>query len=46
MAVCGPKLSMCCSVLSAWGMFQLGLTGLFFYIGSPALVEDIPLLEK
>jgi len=46
MTVCGPNLSICCSVLSAWGMLQLGLTGLFFYLGSPALVEDIPLLEK
>ena len=46
MPLCGPKLSMCCSVLSAWGMVQLGLTGLFFYLGSPALIEDIPLLEK
>ena len=46
MPLCGAKVSMCCTVVSAWGLIQLGLTGVFFYIGSPALVEDIPFNEQ
>ena len=46
MAVCGPKLSMCCTILSVWGLLQLALTGLGFYLGSPAFVQDIPLHQK
>jgi ribonuclease kappa len=45
MAVCGPKLSLCGVVLSAWGIIQLTLMGVFFYINSVALIEDIPLRE-
>jgi len=30
-------------ILSAWGIIQLSLMGIFFYIQSVALVEDIPL---
>ncbi len=45
MAVCGPKLSLCCSILSAWGIFQLTLMGIFFHINSVALIEDISLHE-
>ena len=32
MPVCGPKLSLCGVVLSAWGIIQLSLMGVFFYI--------------
>ncbi|XP_044252533.1 ribonuclease kappa-B-like [Tribolium madens] len=42
MAVCGTKLSLCCAVLSVWGIVQLGLMGVFFYIHSLAFVEDLP----
>nr|ALS05180.1 ribonuclease kappa [Paracalanus parvus] len=45
MPLCGPKLSMLCTVVSAWGLVQLGLTGVAFFVRSPALVEDIPIHE-
>jgi len=45
MALCGPKLSLCCLLLSIWGIAQLALMGIFFYIRSVALVEDLPLKE-
>ena len=43
MPFCGPKLSLCGVVLSAWGIVQLSLMGIFFYIRSVALIEDLPL---
>ena len=46
MPLCGPKLSLCGVVLSAWAIIQLSLMGIFFYIRSVALVEDIPLKEE
>ena len=46
MPLCGPKLSLCGVVLSAWGIVQLSLMGVFFYINSVALIEDIPLAEE
>ena len=45
MPVCGPKLSLCCTILSVWGIFQLTLMGIFFHINSVALIEDIHLEE-
>ncbi|XP_063401633.1 ribonuclease kappa-like [Mytilus trossulus] len=44
--ICGPKLSICCTVLSIWGVVMLALLGVFFRIHSPALFEDIPMTEK
>ena len=46
MPLCGPKLSLCGVVLSAWGIVQLSLMGVFFYINSVALIEDIPLPKE
>ncbi|GBP23276.1 Ribonuclease kappa-B [Eumeta japonica] len=46
MKVCGPKLSLCCLVLSVWGIVQLTLMGVFYYIEAVALLEDIPLDES
>ena len=46
MPLCGPKLSLCGVVLSTWAIIQLSLMGIFFYIRSVALVEDIPLKEE
>jgi len=43
MPLCGPKLSLVGCVLSAWGVAQLALMGVFFWTKSVALVEDIPL---
>ncbi|KAL0820307.1 hypothetical protein ABMA28_006216 [Loxostege sticticalis] len=41
--LCGPKLSLCGLILSVWGIIQLTLMGVFYYIRSVALLEDLPL---
>lgn len=46
MPLCGPKLSLCGVVLSIWGIIQLSIMGVFFYINSVALIEDINLEES
>lgn len=46
MKVCGPKYALCGLIISAWGIIQLFLMGIFFYIKSVALIEDLPLEEK
>ena len=40
---CGPKLSAGCTLLSIWGIIQLGLMGLLFRIKSVAFIEDLTL---
>ncbi|KAJ8957664.1 hypothetical protein NQ318_017556 [Aromia moschata] len=42
MPVCGPSCALCGLVLSVWGVIQLSLMGVFYYIGAVALAEDIP----
>jgi len=46
MPVCGSKTSAVCGIISTWGIIQLALTGLFSYLHSPALVEDISVPER
>ncbi|XP_055374176.1 ribonuclease kappa-B-like [Condylostylus longicornis] len=46
MKICGPKCSLCGLILSVWGIIQLTLMGVFFYIRSVALLEDIGLPEE
>ncbi|EDS25706.1 salivary secreted ribonuclease [Culex quinquefasciatus] len=43
MPFCGPKLSLCGLIISVWGIIQLLLMGVFYYIHSVALIEDLPL---
>jgi len=43
---CGPKLSMCCAVISLWGIIMLVLLGVFFHVRAPALIEDLPIDEN
>jgi len=45
MAICGPKLSLAGCIISAWGIVQLSLMGIFFWIHSVALVEDLSVKE-
>lgn len=45
MPICGPKLSVCGIVLSAWGIVQLALMGLFYQLRTVALVDDLPGIE-
>ncbi|XP_068219095.1 ribonuclease kappa [Palaemon carinicauda] len=41
MKFCGPKCSLCCTLLSVWAIIQLGFMALFFGIRSPAFIEDL-----
>ncbi|XP_057376516.1 ribonuclease kappa-like [Daphnia carinata] len=45
MPFCGPKCSLCCTIVSIWGIVQLVLMGVFFYTHSVALAEDLTLKE-
>ncbi|UJR27345.1 hypothetical protein I4U23_008638 [Adineta vaga] len=38
--LCGPKLSLCCSIISVWGIVQFLLMGVFFYMEAAPLLED------
>ncbi|KAK4312290.1 hypothetical protein Pmani_016271 [Petrolisthes manimaculis] len=42
---CGPKCSLCCALTSVWGIVQLTLMGIFFWIRSPAFLEDLVIPE-
>ncbi|PRD21708.1 UNVERIFIED_CONTAM: Ribonuclease kappa [Trichonephila clavipes] len=42
---CGPKLSVCCSILSVWGIIMLVLLGIFLGVYSAAFAEDLNLEE-
>lgn len=39
--VCGPKTSVCCTILSIWGIIMLGLMALFLKLHSITFAEDI-----
>ncbi|GAB6019602.1 hypothetical protein CHUAL_001167 [Chamberlinius hualienensis] len=41
--LCGPKCSLCCTIVSIWGIIQLSIMGGFFYTHSVALSEDLGL---
>ncbi|KAF4520808.1 hypothetical protein B566_EDAN002386 [Ephemera danica] len=41
MKICGPKLSLCGLIISVWGIIQLVLMGIFYYVRSVALAEDL-----
>lgn len=43
--VCGPKLSMCCSLLSVWGIVMLGILAILLNVHSAGLIEDVHLDE-
>ena len=44
--ICGPKMSLFCMVISGWGILFLGLLGIFFYLESGILIEDLTLDEQ
>ncbi|XP_076257840.1 ribonuclease kappa-B-like [Rhynchophorus ferrugineus] len=46
MACCGPKLSLCGLIISVWGIVQLALMGVFYYIEAVALAEDLPEIHE
>ena len=38
--ICGPKLSLCCTVISVWGIVQFILMGIFFFVEAAPLLDD------
>ncbi|XP_026278886.1 ribonuclease kappa-B [Frankliniella occidentalis] len=44
--ICGPKLSLCGLIISAWGIVQLVLMGIFYYVQSVGLAEDLSVMEE
>ena len=40
--ICGPKMAVFGTCLSAWGIIQLSFMALAFYSNSVAFVEDLP----
>ena len=38
--ICGPKLSLCCAVISVWGIIQFILLGIFFFVQAVPLLDD------
>lgn len=38
--ICGPKLSLCCTIISVWGIAQFVLMGIFFFIEAAPLLDD------
>ncbi|KAF2358474.1 hypothetical protein FHG87_010767 [Trinorchestia longiramus] len=45
MKICGPKCSLYCAAISAWGIVQLGIMGILFFVESPAFLEDLYIPE-
>lgn len=43
--ILGPKQSICCAIVSSFGIFFMGFLSLAFYLKSPALIEDLALPE-
>jgi ribonuclease kappa len=43
--ICGPGLSVCCSLLSIWGIIMLVILGGLLSVKSAAFIEDIPIKE-
>ena len=41
MAICSRNYSLCCTVLSAWGIIQLIVMGFLFYYQAVAFAEDL-----
>jgi len=41
--ICGPGLSVCCSVISVWGIIMLAIVGGLMLAKSAAFIEDIPM---
>jgi ribonuclease kappa len=44
--ICGPKLSLCCSVISVWGIIQFLLLGIFFFVQAAPLLDDFAFESK
>ncbi|KAG8186714.1 hypothetical protein JTE90_015651 [Oedothorax gibbosus] len=38
--LCGPKLSLCCSIISCWAVIMLVIMGFALSLKSPAFLDD------
>ncbi len=38
--ICGPKLSLCCTIISVWGIIQFIFMGIFFFVEAAPLLDD------
>ncbi|RWS17402.1 hypothetical protein B4U79_15758 [Dinothrombium tinctorium] len=41
MPCCGPRSSLCCLIISVWGIIMLSILGGLLYIDSIAFIEDL-----
>lgn len=46
MPICNSACSLCCLIISSWGVIQLVVMGVFYWFHSVALLEDIPGLKE
>ena len=46
MAICSRNYSLCCTVLSGWGIIQLIIMGFLFYYQAVAFAEDLDIEIK
>lgn len=46
MAICSRNYSLCCTVLSGWGIIQLIIMGVLFYYEAVAFAEDLDIEVK
>ncbi|CAF0824116.1 unnamed protein product [Rotaria sp. Silwood1] len=44
--ICGPKLSLCFSIISVWGIAQFILMGIFFYFEAAPLLDEFEFENK
>jgi ribonuclease kappa len=44
--ICGPKLSLCCTIISVWGIIQFFLLGIFFFVEAAPLLDDFDFVKN
>lgn len=44
--ICGPKLSLCCTIISVWGIIQFILLGIFFFVEAAPLLDSFEFDNK
>lgn len=46
MIICGYKMSIFCTALSVWGVLQMSLMALFYYLRAVVFIQDVPTKGK
>ncbi|CAF3322784.1 unnamed protein product [Rotaria socialis] len=44
--ICGPKLSLCCSIISVWGIIQFVFMGIFFFTQAAPLLDSFEFKDE